>query len=62
MLIYRGTEIHAHRFFGNIPFYFNREVVAQFCSSNCHLNGNNLYFHNIYYNLGLLQIKKKYSL
>ena len=56
MLIYRGTEIHAHRFFGNIPFYFNREVVAQFWSSNCHLNGNNLYFHNIYYNLGLLQI------
>ena len=27
--------------------YFNREVVAQFYSSNCHFNGNNLYFHNI---------------
>ena len=26
---------------------FDREVIALFCPSNCHLNGNNLYFHNV---------------
>ena len=27
--------------------YFDGEVIALFCSSNCHLNRNSLYIHNV---------------
>ena len=31
----------------HFKIYFDREVIALFCSSNCHLKENNSYSHNV---------------
>ena len=42
---------------------FDREVLALFCSSNCHLNGNNLYFQKCIIKFRFaLNLKNNYSL